>query len=136
MSLSSFSEYERFIYGLLDTHPEVVSSSLRLFSTSALTAIVEGQLTLRNGLEIRVMEVLDFKEKRIRNYSYAVYRTGEKIRWYDAQPHPENRELASTFPHHFHAEPGIKRNRRPAPGISFSSPNLTVVIDDCRQLQE
>ncbi len=135
MSFPSLSEYERFIYGLQDSQPEVVLSTLRLFSTSALTAMLEGGLRLRNGLEIRVMEVLDFKEKRIRNYSYAVYRGSEKIRWYDAQPHPENPDLASTFPHHFHEEPDIKSNRRPAMGISFENPNLLVVVEDCLKLE-
>jgi hypothetical protein len=134
MSLSSLSEYERFIYGLQESHLEVVSSTLRLFSTSALTAMLEGELRLRNGLEIRVIEILDFKEKRIRNYSYAVYRDSEKIRWYDPQPHPENADLAATFPHHYHEMPNIKHNRQPAPGISFLSPNLMAVIEDCLRL--
>jgi hypothetical protein len=134
MSLVSLSDYERFVYGLQDSHSEVVLSTLRLYSTSALTALLEGELTLQNGLVIRVMEVLDFKVKRIRNYSYAVYRDGIKIRWYDAQPHPENPDLAPTFPHHYHEEPDIEHNRRPAPAISFESQNLLSVIEDCLHL--
>lgn len=131
MSITSLAEYERFIYSLQESHQEVVSSTLRLYSTSALTAIVEGELMLRNGLVIRVLEILDFRAGRIRNYSYAVYREAAKIRWYDAQPHPENPNLASTFPHHFHEAPDIKHNRRPAPGLTFEFPNLLVVIEDC-----
>lgn len=134
MPFPSRSEYERFVYGFPDSSTDVLSSSLRLYSTSALTAIVEGEIALRNGLLIRVLEVLDFKAGRIRNYSYAVYRNGLKIRWYDAQPHPENPALATTFPHHFHEEPDIKRNRLPAPGISFEQPNLAVLIADCLRL--
>jgi hypothetical protein len=102
MPFPSRPEYERLVYGLPDSTPDVLSSSLRLYSTSALTAIVEGELLLRNGLQLRILEVLDFKAERIRNYSYAVYQDGVKIRWYDAQPHPENQTLAVTFPHHFH----------------------------------
>nr|MBC8450537.1 hypothetical protein [Chloroflexota bacterium] len=30
---------------------------------------------------------------------------------YDPQPHPENPDLASTFPHHHHEPPDIKHNR-------------------------
>lgn len=98
MPFPSRSEYERLVYGLIDFFPDVVVSSLRLYSTSALTAIVEGEITLRNGLLLRVLEVLDFKAGRIRNYSYAVYRNNLKIRWYDPQPHPENPPWQLPFP--------------------------------------
>ena len=85
---------------------------------------------MRHGLEIRVVEVLDFKNGRIQRYSYTVYRGDEKVRWYDSEPHREP-ELASTFPHHRHEPPDIKHNRKPAPGISFSEPNLPTLIADC-----
>ncbi len=136
MSLTSLAEYERFVYGLQDELQEVAIATLRLYSTSPLTAMLEGEITLKSGLIIRVLEVLDFKAQHIRNYSYAVYRDGVKIRWYDAQPHPENPDLAATFPHHFHEEPDIKHNRRPAPEISFDTPNLLVVIADCLSLEQ
>ena len=139
MSLPSRSEYESLIYGLLDAYPEVIGSTLRLYSTSALTAIVEGQVQLANGLKLRVVEALDFKTGHIQRYSYTVFRTGEKVRWYDSEPHPEDPSLASTFPHHLHEPPDtstgsvqrIKHNRKPAPGISFQSPNLATLIADC-----
>jgi hypothetical protein len=105
MSLPSRPEYEALVYGLLDAYPEVIGSTLRLYSTSALTATVEGSLHLRNGLELRIVEALDFKSGCIRRYSYTVYRSGEKIRWYDSEPHPEDPRLASTFPHHLHEPP-------------------------------
>lgn len=134
MSFPSRTEYEQLVYSLEESHPRVVSSTLRLYSTSALTAVVEGELTLSTGLMLRVFEVLDFKARRIRNYSYAVYREGVKICWYDAQPHPEIPKLATTFPHHLHEEPDIKHNRHPAPGISFESPNLLQLVEDCLRL--
>lgn len=134
MAFSSISEYERFIYSLQEAHPDVVVSTLRLYSTSALTGMLEGELTLSSGLVIRVLEVLDFKEKRIRSYSYAIYRDGVKLRWYDPQPHPENPDLAATFPHHYHEEPDIKHHRVPAAGVSFHEPNLLTIIDDCLQI--
>jgi hypothetical protein len=37
-------------------------------------------------------------------------------------------ELESTSPHHKHVPPEIKRNRIPAPGISFIRPNLEFVV--------
>ena len=77
-----------------------------------------------NGLELCVQELVDFSDGDILDYSYVVFRGEERIRWYDPQPHPENPELASTFPHHLHEPPDLKHNRKPAPGVSFQSPNL------------
>ncbi len=124
------------MYGLVSQYVEVRSSTLRLYSTSALTAVVEGELFLQNGLKLRILEILDFKAGQIQNYSYAIYRGEEKIRWYDPQPHPENPDLAATFPHHLHEPPDIKHNRKPAKGISFTSPNFATLITDCVELGE
>ncbi len=136
MAFPSRPEYESFIYGLMEEYPAVRSSTLHLYSVSSLTAVVEGDLYLDNGLRLRVLEVLDFKRREIQSYSYAVYRGSEKIRWYDPQPHPENTKLADTFPHHYHEPPQIKQNRLPALGISFTSPNIPTLIADCLELGE
>ena len=134
MAIPTRPEYEALIYGLGLTYPAIVVSTLRLYSTSALTARVEGEITFQNGLRLHVLEVLDFKNREIRQYSYEVYRGGIKIRWYDPQPHPDNAVLAATFPHHYHLEPDIKHNRRPAPGLSFTAPNFPTLIADCLKL--
>ena len=134
MPLPTQPEYEALIYHVAQNHPEVLRSTLRLYSTSALTAIVEGEVYLENGLTLRVLEVLNLKSMRIQKYSYTVFRGAERIRWYDPQPHSEIPELASTFPHHRHEPPDIKRNRQPAPGISFEAPNLATLIADCVEL--
>ena len=131
MPLPPRADYEALVYALPNRYPEVASSTLRVYSTSALTAIAEGSVFLRNGLELRVLEVLDFKYGHIQRYSYMIFRGPDKLRWYDSEPHPENPELAPTFPHHRHEPPDIRRNRRPAPGISFHSPNLPTLIADC-----
>ena len=89
--------------------------------------------SIHNGLRIRVVEVLDFKQQQMITYSYTVFRGTARIRWYDPQPHPENPALAPTFPHHFHEEPDIKHNRQAAFGISFEDVNLPQVIIDCAQ---
>ena len=136
MPIPERSEYETLIYGLPDQFPEIESSTLHIYSTSASTGTLEGALILKNGIWIQAVEVLDFGAGIIRKYSYSVYRGEQKIRWYDPQPHPENAELAATFPHHFHEDPSIKQNRKPAPGISFGSPNLPVLIEVCAQLGE
>lgn len=99
MTIPPRPEYEQLIYGMPDAYPnEVIGSTLRLYSTSAFTAIVEGKVKLSNGLVLKVLEALDFKMGRIRQYSYTVFRGEKRIRWYDPQPHPEDSTLAETFP--------------------------------------
>ncbi|MBI5348831.1 MAG: hypothetical protein HZB77_05865, partial [Chloroflexi bacterium] len=134
MPFPTRAEYESLIYELAEKHSEIKESTLRLYSTSALTAIMEGEVLLSNGLKLHVMEVLDFKDQRIVNYSYTIYRGEEKVRWYDPQPHPDNPALAKTFPHHYHADPDIKHNRLPAHAISFTEPNLETLISDCLKM--
>jgi hypothetical protein len=119
----------------LQDYPEhIQDSTLRLYSTSALTVRVEGEIHFSNGLVLKVREYLDFKLRRIADYSYTIYRGTQKIRWYDSQPHPDNPALTATFPHHFHQQPDIKHNRQPAPGITFNAPNLPVLVEICLRL--
>lgn len=135
MPFPSYAEYEVLIYGLAERYPEQIkSSTLRLFTTSAHTAQVEGEIEFSNGLRLSVREFIDFIPEQILDYSYTVFRGDEKIRWYDPQPHSENPALASTFPHHRHEPPDIKHNRKPAPGISFHASNLPTLIRDCVEL--
>ncbi len=129
-------EYERQLYTLSQSYSEIKSSSLHFFTTSKSTEMVKGSLWFHNGLELRVQELVDFSDGEILDYSYDVFHDKECIRWYDAQPHPEVSELASTFPHHLHDPPDIKHNRKPAPGITFQSPNLPTLITDCITLGE
>jgi hypothetical protein len=130
MGFPSQADYELLVYTLPQSYPEVISSSLHLYNTSHGTAVVRGNIRFRSGLELRVSETVDFVAGRISDYSYVVSRGEERIRWYDPQPHPENPALASTFPHHYHEYPDIKHNRKPAPGISFTTPNLPTLIAD------
>jgi hypothetical protein len=131
MSFSSQANYERLIYTLSQEYPDVLSSSLHLYTTSRGATVVRGSVIFRNGIELRVTEVVDFVVGQISDYSYTVFRGDERVRWYDPQPHPEIAGLSSTFPHHFHEHPDIKHNRKPAPGISFTEPNFATLITDC-----
>lgn len=135
MAFPSRIEYEALIYSLPGRYAtEILLSTLRLYSTSALTARIEGIVLFTNGLELRIREFLDFRLGRILDYSYTIYRGDEKIRWYDPQPHPESAALTQTFPHHRHEPPDIKHNRQPAPGISFTAPNFSILVADCLSL--
>ena len=60
--------YERLIYSLPDTYPEVQSSSLHLYSNSPTTALVRGSVWFRSGLELRVFEYVDFSDGELLDY--------------------------------------------------------------------
>jgi len=127
-------EYERFIYTIVDTYPVVEKSTLRFFTTSATAGLLKGEMWFSNGLELRVVEVIDFAAREFLDYSYVVYQSKQKIFWYDPQPHPEDATLAKTFPHHKHELPNIRQNRKTAPGITFSNSNLPGLIAEIATL--
>lgn len=79
-------------------------------------------------------EVIDFAAGEILDYSYPVYRGGEKFRWYDPQPHPEEAALAEPYPHHLHALPDIKRSCKPTLNIGFDRPNFPTPIEQMAAL--
>ena len=91
---------------------------------------------LNNGIRLRLREELDFDAAIITSYGYEVYRHEERLYWYDDFPHPNDPALASTFPHHKHVPPNIKRNRIPAPEMSFTRPNLPILLRDAERLPE
>jgi hypothetical protein len=131
--LDDIASYSAFVYALAARHPFVTSSTLALVPIGATLAKLEGRIECRGGIHLEVWELIDFAAKRIRTYSYEVYRGDEKICWYDSWEHPEIPTLATTFPHHKHIQPILRDNRVPAPGISFESPNLDVVLEDMRR---
>ncbi len=105
---------------------------IKLFRTKF---IVYGELRLREGYRLFIEEHLTLEDGllRIQRYGYNVYAGSEKIYWYDSQLHPNNPALASTHPHHKHIPPDIKHNRIPAPGLSFTQPNLPFLIAEIEQ---
>jgi hypothetical protein len=132
-SLKSLSEYSRFISQIL-SHPDIERSTIVVWSNSPYTGTAEGEVWFREGLRLRMREELDFDAGLITSYGYEVYRGSEKLYWYDDFPHPQDPFLASTFPHHKHIPPEMKRNRVPAPDISFTRPNLPVLIQEIEAL--
>ena len=136
--LPSLVEYERLMYTLPDRYPSIRQSTLVLVRRGATFAELNGVVELESEITLIVWEDLDFAQGMIQGYSYAVDRRGERLYWYDPQPHPNDPTLASTFPHHKHVPPdpsassgqNIKRNRIPAPNIGFDHPNLPVLIEE------
>jgi len=72
----------------------------------------------------------------IEDYGYELWHKEDKIYWYDAQPHPDDPDLAHTYPHHQHIHPNIKYHRIPAPNMSFNQPNLPALIQKIEELQD
>ena len=128
--LDDIASYSAFVYALAERHPFVTRSTLALVPVGATLAKLDGRIECQGGVHLEVWELIDFAAKRIRSYSYEVYRGGEKICWYDAWEHPEIPALASTFPHHRHIPPNLRDHRVAAPGISFALSNLDVVLHD------
>ena len=131
----SLLEYEEFVYTLQQRFPTIQSSSLVVVRRGKRVAILQGELTFAYGYRIGIKERLSYDDMVvIEEYGYELWHNSEKIAWYDSQPHPDDPSLASTHPHHKHIPPNIKRNRIPAPHISFTQPNLPILIQEIADL--
>jgi len=100
-------------------------------------ATLQGEITFAQGYRITLKERLSFDEGSvvIEDYGYELWYKGDKVSWYDAQPHPGDPALASTYPHHKHIPSDIKHHRIPAPDMSSSRPNLPALIREIEKLQ-
>lgn len=127
--LQSLNNYSNFVAALLD-RPTVVRSTITVWSESPYTGIAEGEVFFAEGFRLRMREELDFDAALISAYGYEVYQNEERLYWYDDFPHPNDPTLAVTHPHHKHIPPDIKHHRIPAPGLSFSDPNLPFIITE------
>jgi hypothetical protein len=134
----SFTTYEDHVYQLPARYSTIQSLTLVLVRRGRHIAVVRGEVRFRANIRLRVYEELvALPTVEITSYSYEVWRGDEKLYWYDPQPHPHDASLASTHPHHKHVPPDIKHNRVPAPGLSFTRPNLPLLIEEIeRELLE
>ncbi len=133
--LRSLAGYSRFVAQLFD-RVTVRRSTVVVWSESPYTGTAEGEVFFSNGVRLRMREELDFDAGTITAYGYEVYRGSERLYWYDDFPHPNDSSLAATHPHHKHIPPDIKHHRVPAPEISFTRPNLPVLIREIEELAE
>ena len=153
--LASPSAYQAFIYSLPERFAWIQQSKLIYVSSGSLFGRVEGRIFFGGDIVLCVQEFLNFELNVIEGYGYEVSRslvdldkTGapdteeycrasyphkEKLYWYDSFPHPNDPTLASTDPHHKHIPPDIKHHRIPAPDVSFTRPNLPVLIEEIRR---
>ena len=133
--LNSLTEYSRFVAEIIH-RPTVERSTVRVWSDSPYTGVAEGEVFFSNNIRLRLREELDFYAGLITSYGYEVYQRSERLYWYDDFPHPNDPNLASTFPHHKHMPPDIKHNRIPAPEISFSRPNVLVLVREIENISK
>lgn len=131
--LTSLADYSRCVAEILD-HPDVQGSTVAVWSDSPYTGTAEGEVFFSGGIRLRMREELDFDAGLITSYGYEVYRGKDRLYWYDDFPHPNDPTLASAHPHHKHVPPDIKHHRIPAPEMSFSRPNLPVLIREIEEL--
>lgn len=128
----SLREYELFIYSLPEQFPSIRYSSLVVARRGRYFAELKGELVFLSNYRLAVYERLTWDDDSltIEGYSYEAWQGGEKLYWYDSQPHPHDSTLASTHPHHKHIPPDIKHNRIPAQGLSFLPPNIPFLIEE------
>lgn len=131
--LGSLANYSQFLAKLFN-RPDVIRSTITVWSLSPYTGIAEGELFFTSGFRLRMREEIDFDAQLITSYGYETYQEAEKLYWYDDFPHPNDPTLASTHPHHKHVPPNIKRNRIPAPDLTFTRPNLPQIIEEIEEL--
>lgn len=128
-------DYELFLYTLTERFPSIRRSTLSFIRRGHSLARITGEIHFDDDIRLVVLEriVFDRLPIQIEGYGYEVWRGGEKLYWYDPQPHPDEPHLQSSFPHHKHVPPDMKHNRIPAPEMSFVTPNLPLLI---REIEE
>lgn len=133
-SMPSLEEYQTFVYTLAASSPLIESSTLVIRWVDEDTRWITGKVFFAHDIRLHVSEVVNFNRRVIVRYGYEVYRGDERLYWYDSQPHPDAPSLASTHPHHKHIPPDIKHHRLPAPELSFSHPNIPLLIGEIEEL--
>jgi len=128
----SLRDYEAFIYALPEQFPSILHSMLVVVQRGRSYAELSGEVVFAAGYRLVVYERLtwDTDLVSIEGYGYEVWQGSDELYGYDSQPHPHEPSLASTHPHHKHLLPDIKRHRIPAPGLSFTTPNLPFLIGE------
>ncbi len=135
-ALRTPEDYELFLYTLIESFPSVSRSTVTFVRKGATLARVVGEVYFEHSIRLVVRERILYHRLPavIDWYGYEVWRGEEKLYWYDSQPHPDDLTLQSSHPHHKHIPPDAKHNRIPAPEMSFTRPNLPVLIQEVERL--
>ncbi len=129
-------DYELYLYTLTEQFDAIETSTITLIRLGSTLARVAGEIIFKNGIRLVVRERILYHRLPILidGYGYEIYRGEEKLSWYDSQPHPDDKALQNTHPHHKHIPPDIKHNRVQAENMSFSRPNLPALIYEIESL--
>jgi hypothetical protein len=129
-------DYELFVYTLAEQFPSIHHSYLVFVRSGATLARVSGAIVFDADIRLVVRERLMFERLPgvIDGYGYEVWRADQRLYWYDPQLHPNDPLLQETHPHHKHIPPDIKHHRVPAPGLSFTEPNLPFLVQEIETL--
>ena len=95
--LPELPAYEQFIYTLQQRHPSIQHSTLVIVRHGATFAELTGIVNFADDVTLEVWEDLNFATRKIQGYGYAVNHGGQRLWWYDPQPHPNDPSLASTI---------------------------------------
>lgn len=130
------NDYEFFLYSLVDNYASIRHSTVTFVRIGASLARVAGEIHFDDDFRVVIRERVIFHRLPvvIDWYGYEVWHGNKKLFWYDSQPHPNDPTLQSTHPHHKHIHPNMKHNRVPAPEMSFTQPNLPVLIREVEDL--
>jgi hypothetical protein len=133
---ASAESYELFLYTLSEQFPSVRGSTVTFTRRGYSLAVVSWELLFDFGYRIVVRErvIYDRLPLVLDGYGYEIWRGEEKLCWYDPQPHPGDASLEPTFPHHKHVPPDMKHHRIPAQRMSFTQPNLPILIEEVEKL--
>ena len=129
-------DYELFLYTLTDQFSSIRHSTIAFIRRGTSLARVSGELHFDREIRVRERLLYDRLPVVMDWYGYEVWRGDEKLYWYDSQPHPDDPLLETTHPHHKHIPPDIKHHRIPAPDLSFTQPNLPVLIREIEGLTQ
>lgn len=137
-SLRTPEDYELFLYSLKEQFPSITRSTVIFIRIGSTLARVSGEIYFRHNVRAVIRErlIYDRLPAMIDSYGYEVWQSKNKLYWYDSQPHPNDPTLQSTNPHHKHIQPDIKHHRVPAPQMSFTQPNLPMLIAEIEKLLE
>jgi len=129
-NLARSSEYGIFLYSLANRFSEIETLQISYYSIELNLFMAKGTIEFSSNICLTFHQVINFSKQRIVRYAYEIYKENKLLYFYDPQAHPDDFNLAPTFPHHKHVPPNIKRNRQPAPGLSFDKPNLPFLIQE------
>lgn len=132
--LPSFEEYCRLIASLPDRYASIQSSTLTAYTIGPMSAEIKGKVIFKAGYALDIWELIDLANATICSYSYELDHNGERVWWYDPIEHPRDTSLQISYPHHKHIQPDIKHHRIPSPELSFTRPNIPILIESIEQL--